>query len=466
MCKSCLIIALLFCLTVIGAVFFIWNNANGQTGSIIINEIAWMGSPPEANETTSQAANDEWVELFNASGAPINLSDWILQSTDGKPTIALSGSIGAGKYILLSRANKTVGGIVADLVYAYSSNALKNSGEHLQLLDGSGNIVDEVNAASGWFAGDNATKETMERKDAATSGSDSVNWINGPVGGTPRAINSKSQMINDEEGAGSESPGLDSSQQGGQIANGEEQKNTSTTSKNEQSDTEELSKEISQESPQFIKTTDLIINEFVPNPQGADADLEWIEIFNRGSESYNLSNWYLDDREGASAPFQLPAGTMIAPGGYLVYPAPTTRIALTNSGDTVRLLYPDGTIAYEVKYTKKAKEGYAYALINTQWHWTSVLTPGSANIPDIPKTKTSGLQGTSAPPISNKINNEESQKKELAETEVQTLSTSQFSAQLAQKSSFSPGIILIFLSAGIISAIAGVSFVLLKNKKR
>jgi hypothetical protein len=41
--------------------------------SLIINELAWAG--------TVASAHDEWIELFNPSGAPINLNGWSL--TDG-----------------------------------------------------------------------------------------------------------------------------------------------------------------------------------------------------------------------------------------------------------------------------------------------------------------------------------------------------------------------------------------------
>jgi len=47
---------------------------------------------------------------------------------------------------------------------------------------------------------------------------------------------------------------------------------------------------------------DIVINEFLPNPSGDDCDLrglegEWVEIYNRGSDEFNLEDWYLLDSE-------------------------------------------------------------------------------------------------------------------------------------------------------------------------
>lgn len=131
---------------------------------IIINEIAWMGALPKEGESTQAAANNEWLELYNSSASDISLEGWALSSSDLRPNISLSGSIPANGYYLMERtSDDVVPGISADLIYPYKDNALSNTGEHLFLKGSSGNIVDEVDALSGWPAGDNITKETMQR---------------------------------------------------------------------------------------------------------------------------------------------------------------------------------------------------------------------------------------------------------------------------------------------------------------
>jgi hypothetical protein len=78
--------------------------------NVAINEIAWMGRLADAN--------DEWIELHNNTGAPINLSGWTLIAADGTPNITLTGTIPAGGYFILERTDdNSVPGVAADLIY-------------------------------------------------------------------------------------------------------------------------------------------------------------------------------------------------------------------------------------------------------------------------------------------------------------------------------------------------------------
>ncbi len=45
------------------------STAAALSRELIFNEVAWMGSPPRADETASAASNREWIELKNISGA-------------------------------------------------------------------------------------------------------------------------------------------------------------------------------------------------------------------------------------------------------------------------------------------------------------------------------------------------------------------------------------------------------------
>ena len=84
--------------------------------SIVINEIAWMG--------TENSSNDEWIELYNNSEADIDLTGWVLEAADETPSISLEGTITAGGYFLLERTDdSSVTGIAADQIYV---GALEN----------------------------------------------------------------------------------------------------------------------------------------------------------------------------------------------------------------------------------------------------------------------------------------------------------------------------------------------------
>ncbi len=155
-------------LATILALSIITRTAHAST-SVQINEIAWMG--------TSVSANAEWIELYNPSPNPIDLRGWKLSATDGSPNITLSGTIASNGYFLLERtSDATLPSITANQIY---TGALSNSGEHLQLIDTTGAVIDNVDGSSGWPAGDDTTKNTMQR-----SGS---SWITGTP--TPDASN-------------------------------------------------------------------------------------------------------------------------------------------------------------------------------------------------------------------------------------------------------------------------------------
>ncbi|MCX6779468.1 MAG: hypothetical protein NTU97_04580, partial [Candidatus Magasanikbacteria bacterium] len=67
----------------------------------------------------------------------------------------------------------------ANLIY---KGSFFDGGEKLTLKNSTGVIIDEVSCTSKWFAGRNAyNKETMERKSAEVSGSESGNWQNTPM---------------------------------------------------------------------------------------------------------------------------------------------------------------------------------------------------------------------------------------------------------------------------------------------
>lgn len=157
---------------------------------VVINEIAWMGTLPKEGESSQAAANNEWLELFNSSSSSVSLEGWKLISEDGAPNITLHGTLAAGGYFLLERANDDVlPTITADLIYPYKDNSLSNSGERLYLKDSGGAVVDEVNSSGGWLAGDNTTKYTMQKT--------SSGWITATS--TPKAANPSSSTPSAEK---------------------------------------------------------------------------------------------------------------------------------------------------------------------------------------------------------------------------------------------------------------------------
>ncbi len=168
--------------------------SSGVTPShqVILNEIAWTGSPQRKGETAAAASNNEWMELKNLSQSAIDLSGWQILDESEKFNIVLeNGKISPNNFYLMERSDDdSVLGIAADKIY---SGAISNSGMWLKLLDDRCVLVDELNAlssstpltAGGWPGGDNATKQTLERDAAGFSWHTSAS-----AGGTPKKENS------------------------------------------------------------------------------------------------------------------------------------------------------------------------------------------------------------------------------------------------------------------------------------
>lgn len=127
-------------------------------------------------------------------------------------------------------------------------------------------------------------------------------------------------------------------------------------------------------------THNLQITEFFPAPVAGEE--EWIELHNTGTGSVSLCGWSIDDEEGGSKPFSLPA-SQLDPGAHLVIRGVDSKIALNNDQDHVRLLGPlpgGGTgVVLQLSY-QNAQSDSAYALrADGQWLWTPYQTPGSEN---------------------------------------------------------------------------------------
>ncbi len=65
---------------------------------------------------------------------------------------------------------------------------------------------------------------------------------------------------------------------------------------------------------------DVVLNELIPNPSGSDTGAEWIELYNRGSSPVDVSGWGIDVATSSwgDPDVVLPGGTVIDAGGWLV----------------------------------------------------------------------------------------------------------------------------------------------------
>ena len=148
-------------------------------------------------------------------------------------------------------------------------------------------------------------------------------------------------------------------------------------------------------------TGEVVVNEIMANPQGADTGKEWFELLCLSDT--NLLGWKINFYNDPTS--QIPTRTMtlvsqeIKTGDYVVIPNNTTT-AVTNAKGKIIFSNPDGSYKQEISWTKDVGDGYSMEIIGPtfdpdyqQWLKSSDLdgSPGVENsvfgmdIPSVPE---------------------------------------------------------------------------------
>jgi len=172
-------------------------------GDVVINEVAWAGS--------AAAAPDEWIELYNNTGQPVDLDGWTIVDDEGYAgetayTISSADcaggdcSIPANGFFLIERDDTAVDDLDADLVSA--SLDLDDAGDSLTLRDDLDAVIDFVDSAeetNGWYAG-TAAPLSMERVDPQAAGDLAGNWADNDPAVAQNGTDSGGNAINGTPG--------------------------------------------------------------------------------------------------------------------------------------------------------------------------------------------------------------------------------------------------------------------------
>ena len=370
---------------------------------MVINELMWDAT--------------EYVELLNTTNEAISLNGWTLtrQKPDGDEKIIITFDeeviIPAADFLLIEKKEEA-SAIAADVIT--SSLTLVNSGELVTLRDEVGTVIDQANQLGSWFAGENTTEGVaMERADAGASGTSAASWHTsvGTVGernGTPGAVNSApainqpptGEITAPETGTTGtaitfmakdvQDPDGDSVTVAWSFGDGGSATGTEVTHTYSSAETFVVSMSMSDgvnetEVAHTITITKrtyvdhVAINEFLVNPTGSDADNEFIELINTSDDEVDIGGWQLDDKEGGSSTYTIPSDTKLSGRGILSFPRTETKIALNNSGDTVRLLDPESATKFSYTYSGAVPEGQSHNRENDTFTLSTTPTPGEAN---------------------------------------------------------------------------------------
>lgn len=144
--------------------------------------------------------------------------------------------------------------------------------------------------------------------------------------------------------------------------------------------------------PSIAFAGDVVINEFLVEPEAE----QWVELYNKGATSFDISGWVIDDNGGIQA-YDIPPGTTISSGEFRVFSSSYFNLNRA-SADRIRLL--NGTNE-EDSYSYPTGPGiqYTYGRIidgTGSWGIFSSPTKGSSNNVSTPQS-TPTTQPTATP---------------------------------------------------------------------
>lgn len=141
-------------------------------------------------------------------------------------------------------------------------------------------------------------------------------------------------------------------------ANDEENDDTDNNDTDDVDDSDEVDSN-------YDLSTEIIINELLPDPEGLDTEEEFIELYNIGEKAVNLLGWQLTDEKDY---YKFSEDSLIEAKSYLVVYYPQTKISLNNSGETIYLIDPEDKIISGVTYPE-AERGKSWSRFNEEWEW-------------------------------------------------------------------------------------------------
>ena len=129
---------------------------------------------------------------------------------------------------------------------------------------------------------------------------------------------------------------------------------------------------------------DIVVNEVVAK---STEKIDWIEIYNKGNEQIDIGKWSVLDKKDDNLPFEIPTGTKLQPGAYLLIEEDASgdngfTFGLKSGGDSVRLFDKDGKLADTTTWVEAVLDKSWGRMPNGTGEFKILNTPtgGAANI--------------------------------------------------------------------------------------
>jgi hypothetical protein len=215
----------------------------------------------------AQDPNEEFIELRNIGAETINLN--MVSFTDGIDFTFPNIELAPTRNIVLVRDRTTfegrygTGGRGSPVIAGQYAGKLDNAGERIRLEDAAGRTILDFDYKDGWRSITDGEGFSLTATDPANPDPDSWDksdsWrASTYTGGSP----------GNDDSDGIPDPGT------------------------------------------------VVINEIMANPNASASD--WIELHNTTPTTIDIGGWYLSDSKSNLAKYQIAAGTILGPNGYLV----------------------------------------------------------------------------------------------------------------------------------------------------
>ncbi len=140
----------------------------------------------------------------------------------------------------------------------------------------------------------------------------------------------------------------------------------------------------------FLSGAQLRINEFMAsNLSGIEDPMlgqtsDWIELYNTGTTTLDLSGYYLTDNLNKPDKWPIPAGTVIEAGSYLLFwadgeaVADHTNFKLSASGESIGVFNAEFDVVDSITYPEQRSD-ISYGRNDDEWVFFETPTPGAQN---------------------------------------------------------------------------------------
>ncbi|MDD5084409.1 MAG: lamin tail domain-containing protein, partial [Candidatus Moranbacteria bacterium] len=309
---------------------------------IIINEI----------QTAGDKADDEFIELYNATDTAVDLNGWTLRKKSKHDISAIGSSI-----IDLSMADTLSVTIPAKghFLWANSKGLFKAA------------TLDQFSSGNS-FTNDASDPYSIALFDADNALVDAVTWgVSHPNPFVPSIAFPSNPPKNVSLVRDLEHNSL-------QFQTNPTPENSATISEKTAPKVTSPPNEAPIVSKNIPSATTIIINEVLPQPSDTE---EFIELFNFGTTDINLKGWSLHDASKTGR-YEFKTDTVIEAQSYLTLFGDILSFALNNTNETVTLFDAQGHTVDSVGYAKSNKD-VSYNFTPSGFRWSDIVTPDAPN---------------------------------------------------------------------------------------